>query len=420
MPKTNICDKVVTIPQYKNTGWLNAILMCILYSQNSRKLLLHENELPANANQLVTIINDILSKQYIQNDKTAEYFNNDKIKKILTIIGFNAYPELYEIAVSTGWSSYLYLPSFIASINKTSISLECLGNNIFVGMNNNITHEINGGKLITIFNRHNLNDAYFLELNEIINNTANPDYIFVHPLRQRTIYNNLIHPFMEDPDYRDKFNLNTYTRHYRGILEKDVKIMYKGDEYIQDSCISLNYNAGTINQSYPIAGITCENERYVYTGLLSTTTNKGPCKLFKFNWTHDDADFSIDTSNCELKLSQNKNNSDACFSFKTGELVLIYVKKNSVQALLSTDKSASSSQNKRDKLYNLKKKLYIATEKKIKQKLDKLDEKLDKLEEKKGKLIEKKGKLIEKQGKLIEKKNKLTDKIQEIEKKLKK
>ena len=42
MGNTKFCNKVITIPQYEPTCWFNAILMAILYSQNSRKLLLDD------------------------------------------------------------------------------------------------------------------------------------------------------------------------------------------------------------------------------------------------------------------------------------------------------------------------------------------------------------------------------------------
>ena len=66
MDNNDICDKVVTIPQYLGTCWFNAILMAILYSQNSRKLLLYNNIYKNNKiNKLYEIINEILTKKYI-------------------------------------------------------------------------------------------------------------------------------------------------------------------------------------------------------------------------------------------------------------------------------------------------------------------------------------------------------------------
>jgi len=38
------CDKVVTIPQTGGTCWFTAILMSLLYSQHSRKLLYNHFE----------------------------------------------------------------------------------------------------------------------------------------------------------------------------------------------------------------------------------------------------------------------------------------------------------------------------------------------------------------------------------------
>ena len=38
------CEKVISIKQYGPTCWFNALLMAILYSDNSRKLLLEKSK----------------------------------------------------------------------------------------------------------------------------------------------------------------------------------------------------------------------------------------------------------------------------------------------------------------------------------------------------------------------------------------
>jgi len=80
----DFCNKVVTIPQYIGTCWFNAILMSILYSQHSRKLLLYEN-IYANekTNKLYKIINRILTKTYISKEKALKYFNIMRPEHIL-------------------------------------------------------------------------------------------------------------------------------------------------------------------------------------------------------------------------------------------------------------------------------------------------------------------------------------------------
>jgi len=41
---SNKCDNVISLKQYGNTCWFNSILMSILYSDGSRKLLLEKSK----------------------------------------------------------------------------------------------------------------------------------------------------------------------------------------------------------------------------------------------------------------------------------------------------------------------------------------------------------------------------------------
>ena len=89
MPNSKFCNKVITIPQYEPTCWFNAILMAILYSQHSRKLLLDDNIFSRKKTKITKILNHILKYQYISNKYAEQYFNimtPGKILKYLDLI----------------------------------------------------------------------------------------------------------------------------------------------------------------------------------------------------------------------------------------------------------------------------------------------------------------------------------------------
>ena len=68
---TDICAQVVTIPQADNTNvcWFNAIIMALLYSQNSRNLLLSsENALSKRRDKISKILHQILTRQFMKNN----------------------------------------------------------------------------------------------------------------------------------------------------------------------------------------------------------------------------------------------------------------------------------------------------------------------------------------------------------------
>ena len=72
---SDICKRVVTIPQADNTNvcWFNAIIMALLYSQNSRNLLLTDNKLAKKTDKISIILNQILKRQFMKNKYEEDY-----------------------------------------------------------------------------------------------------------------------------------------------------------------------------------------------------------------------------------------------------------------------------------------------------------------------------------------------------------
>mgnify|MGYP006144097079 CR=1 FL=1 len=68
----SICDNVISLKQYGPTCWFNSILMALLYSDESRKLLLKKWN--KNINVLNTI-NYILHNKYLRTDKNLKIMN---------------------------------------------------------------------------------------------------------------------------------------------------------------------------------------------------------------------------------------------------------------------------------------------------------------------------------------------------------
>jgi len=83
MSDLDFCTKLTTIPQNEGTCWLNAILMIVFYSQNSRKLLLKEYKNWDPNNKFLIICKDILLKYYIFSKDSVLFFNKFKPQVIL-------------------------------------------------------------------------------------------------------------------------------------------------------------------------------------------------------------------------------------------------------------------------------------------------------------------------------------------------
>lgn len=353
MTNTNFCNKVITIPQYTSTCWFNAILMAILYSQYSRKLLINDKYFNNKNTKLTKILKHILKYQYVSNEYAEQYFNIMTPQKILKYFGL--FDELYEIVIEHGWASEFFLPIFIEKgCHKRVITLDLYYDNIFIEYNK---------KIRPIINLENKKFTGIELLNDKISNTdlhkhirtiisePNPDYLLIN-IGHENIDNGLSYWLKYDIPYINNIiNLNNYHIKTSGIQEHKDVITYNGDTYNLDSCIIGNYNQPIINIGHAIVGIKCKNEKYVYNGWIRTTKDPAllinqdvkkvddnskllPCELMKFNWDINDihSSFCINIDKCKLDMIKPYYDSNEvknlCFSFGKSNRTLIYVKQS--------------------------------------------------------------------------------------------
>jgi len=135
---------------------------------------------------------------------------------------------------------------------------------------------------------------------------------------------------------------------FKDLIDLKEEIEFRGNRYKLDSILLNAYDSRHV-----IAGITCNNEKYVYNGWNKNTIDPSfvsdkkdyisePCKLIKYDWSIDnDTEFCLNLKECKLdKITDRK---DLCFSFNKGERKLIYVKVNQKSSLLSSSLSSLSS-----------------------------------------------------------------------------
>ena len=344
--KLNYCNKIVTIPQFNNIAWFNSILMSILYSENSRKLLLYNKD---KSNIFYNFINNILNKYYISYNKDLTYYYTLPAENILKdfIIDDNHYNYILK---NNGNIDY-YLSAFIRSIGKKCITFDNYNNNTYIKniMNSISNFNINIENLIKNkkYNVENIKNNYNIDHDIdyiIINNKNNKDYY-------KYIYNklNIDLPYIFNNNYN--IDINNF----------EDNINYKGILYTLDSCI--------INDR--IVCLKCKNDKFIYNGWIKTTqdsyiTNRDlindniiPCDLIKFNWDVNNKidNYCLNLKTCKITKTC-KPNCSLCFSFGNSDLTLIYVKNNlkykskniindkviySNDSTMSLDKSKSSS-----------------------------------------------------------------------------
>ena len=86
----NDCNNIGILPNYSDNCWLNAIIMCVIYSQYSRNLLINLSETWKSDNYNLNIIKDLLLAYYTNKKSIETYFKslnpNDLISKISKIL----------------------------------------------------------------------------------------------------------------------------------------------------------------------------------------------------------------------------------------------------------------------------------------------------------------------------------------------
>lgn len=81
MVLTDNCEKVLPLKQYGPTCWFNALLTSILYSEQSRKLLLKKSDNWNKKIKVLQTIKYILEHKYLKtNDVNKDYLYFDKVK----------------------------------------------------------------------------------------------------------------------------------------------------------------------------------------------------------------------------------------------------------------------------------------------------------------------------------------------------
>jgi len=348
----SFCKKVVTIPQFIETCWFNSILMAILYSQNSRKLLLHDNIYKKLQKQkkLYKIINDILLDNYISREKAMNYYNLLKPEEIIKSYLPNIRKMNKNFMLKRGWFFYMYLPKFLNVLGKSCMTLDRYKGEYYINML----------KIFDFYKKSLYGNEVEINLLSnyeklLLEEKTNPDYLIVNCLTNNDIDTDVALDVMiriideECLFGKNKLLFNNIKLKYSGKrfkglgLDKLEKVIeYNGDTYIQDSCILANYNKTLKEDYHAICGISCKNNKYVYNGWMRTTTDPSivdkslfkhdnmPCELMKFDWdvNNPKSKFCLNNKLCQLPMIDKTINNSLCFSFGKGERSIIYVKTN--------------------------------------------------------------------------------------------
>jgi hypothetical protein len=369
-----VCADINVIPQFTGSCWFNSILMSLLYSQNSRKILLKISKSWDKKDKLFNIFKTILNRNYTDND-FKKWLNN--IKPELILFEFlNKYDKKMlenikkRVAKSQNISNFGFNHSYIVKIldyiipdNKLHINF--YNNKAYLNIDKLLMYKIDKN-LNIIQNYNNIYDKDIINKLEDYNNKKFldiPDYIIIDNTKNYDIINKFVNDLKDvdrmkqvlDFKYYKSYNKdleNALDNFKKGMLEVNYRNnVYKLDSILLSNEIRKQYTQG----GHSISGITCDNERYIYNGWDSFTLDNAksqedikeeekdplsneekvlgkriatPCSLIKYDWdlSKKHNEFTLDSKKCELpsKLS----NTQLSFNINSNNKILIYVKTN--------------------------------------------------------------------------------------------
>ena len=334
------CDNVISLKQYGPTCWFNSILMSLLYSDESRKLLLKKSKKWNKKIEVLNTIKYILENKYLRTDKSYkdyEYFDKIRPEYILKQL-YNYNKKKFSIDPDVnkyGFKSALYIRKIykLLGVKILYLDLDIKTRNIFYSIYNNVEIDNN-------FNEKN-KVRFFFNLKShstLLKYFKNPDIIIINPILN---LNTSIYPI------HYKISNNPMYLKYKDIMNfanLTSNVNNKKTVYVQDSVLLSNYNTYDTD-GHSIVGITCKGNKYVYNGWTRSTIDpnmkinsnitdiniKIPCELMKFDWdVNKNKEFCLNRHKCILDIMDVK---DLCFSFNKGEREIIYVKKNANKKL---------------------------------------------------------------------------------------
>jgi hypothetical protein len=340
------CSRVVYWGQQGPLCWFNAILMAVLYSQRSRQILLEKSDEWDMNNKILKIFKHILKYKYIKSKeptKDFKFFESISAPKILQLL-YNVKPKYLPEFFKDGMNGYfpeLYISKLFKILGIDNIMFHVFQSTNMPTYNGTLSYDKrNHIKNLRIVPNTNKNIKkkmmvdYDIDLKTTeyitnkLNKYKNPSVIIIN---------------VDAQFHKNEYKLKITDDNKDLITLKDV-IMYNGEEYVLDSILLTNWNDVAIQSAHKIAGITCNNERYVYNGWTRSTLDPAmlqnnskkkineyrqrPCELMKFPWsTTNGNDFCLNTARCKLDKPR-RNTKELCFSFSKGGRTLIYVKRS--------------------------------------------------------------------------------------------
>jgi len=294
----NDCYDISILPNYNEHCWLNTILMCVLYSQYSRDMLINIS-IHWKDDIFLNIIRNIINSYY-SNKKNVDIFYHSIIPAKL----------LYEIILDA--SSSKKGSNNLKSLKWTEYNI--IDFYRFLGVNCVDVIYYNDRYLLNYLSKKPYSDS---EPPEVV-------ILFHQDLTNIAKNYSKHHPSGSGSSSSNRFILDA--KKAGSIATYGDEIEFMGTTYILSSCIVNNNDEGY--RYHSTAGLICNGKKVVYNSYINKGNN--PCSLINYDWdVRRNHEMCLNPNECELSFKYNiKRVKDLCFSFGSGNRYLIYIQKS--------------------------------------------------------------------------------------------
>lgn len=296
------CENVITIPQYSGTCWFNTFITCMFYSEGMRNILqkytsiwkvdpeMEKGPKRFLAEHIFGVFRDILEKKY---------------KKDNNVMNHEAYKFFEEVTPD----------HILQTLHKLDPRKFRFNNELYEGAAMNSYMRV----LLELLNVQNVASVFVESVPFKFRNVGKFD-MYTVGLPDHLTFEEVFGEKYKEAD----------GRHY--IIFGQDKAKFYVDSLMLGSFRSAVCGAAG---GHAIAGVTCENDKYIYNGWTKYTvdpalgpagvdmkkaiTTRRPCELMKFNWLEDDTEFCINKAMCKLEPDTIDTKKDLCFSAFKGE-----------------------------------------------------------------------------------------------------
>lgn len=326
MPQKHGCGDIRPLMQLSGTCWFNAFLTCVFYSQGMRNVMLRVMKKDGSikgidldiAHQLKVLMHDMFVRgDYIE--YPLLYF---KPERLLTRLK-DLYPQHFELideVVETGATPrYVRGPGSVLFRNIMDVIYP----------------------FSTLVMRYYDGTLYYSRMS---NTVVGKDYKPVANVRS---------PIYKETKQKVPFIIVTMSTHNNNLSDPLVHnfnvhtmdtFKYNGATYVKDSMYIQSHKAE--NNHHVVAGVTCNNTKYVYNGWNAYSTDtamKGtmvgsipimsPCPLKPMEWNTLVDDFCINLQKCDMPLVETfkqiyNRNPPLCFNTSSSLNYFFFVRKD--------------------------------------------------------------------------------------------